>query len=92
MAYFITDQDYTKGREPNIDIIIHNIKDKTSVNILASNYTNKDLEPTLEDVEGNNIPFHDPTDTHSTNSITTQEMMAEQVKPNSFDPPHHTLE
>ena len=35
MAYFITDEDSTKGRDPNINIIngIHNIKEKTSVNV-----------------------------------------------------------
>ena len=62
MAYFITDEDSTKGRDPNINIInnIHNIKGKTSVNILVSNYTNKHikfnkgeyighLEPAMED-------------------------------------------
>ena len=39
MAYFITDEDSTKGRDPNINIIngIHNIKGKTSVNVLVSN-------------------------------------------------------
>ena len=105
MAYLITDQDSTKGRDPNINSIngIYNIKDKTSVNILVSNYTNKHitfnkgdyvghLEPALEGIEGNNIPFHDPTDAHTINSATTQWMMAEQVKPDTFDlPPHHTL-
>ena len=42
MAYFITDDNSTKGRYPNINIIngIHKIKGKTSVNILVSNYTN----------------------------------------------------
>ena len=42
MAYFITDEDSTKGRDPNINITngIHNIKGKTSVNMLVSNYTN----------------------------------------------------
>ena len=45
MAYFITDEDSTKGRDPNINIIngFHNIKGKTSVNILVSNYTNKHI-------------------------------------------------
>ena len=35
MAYFITNEDSTKGRDPNKDIIksIHNIKGKTSVNV-----------------------------------------------------------
>ena len=43
MAYFISNQDSTKGKDPSINIIngIHNIKGKTSVNILASNYTDK---------------------------------------------------
>ena len=104
MAYIITDQDSTKGRDPNINIIntIHNIKGKTSVNILVSNYTNKHilfnkgeyvghLEPVLEDVEGENMPFHDHTDAHSTNGVTAQWMMAEQVKSDTIDPPPHTL-
>ena len=64
IAYFISDQDSTKDKDPNINIInaIHNIKGKTSVNILVSNYTNKHiifnkveylghLEPTIEDME-----------------------------------------
>ena len=40
MAYFITDENSTKGRDPNINIIsgIHCIKGKTSVNVLVSNY------------------------------------------------------
>ena len=38
MAYFITDEDSIKERDPNINIIngIHNIKGKTSVNVLVS--------------------------------------------------------
>ena len=47
MAYFITDENSTKGKDPNINIIngIHKIKGKTSVNILVSNYTNKCTSP-----------------------------------------------
>ena len=43
MAYFLTDDNTTKGRDPNINMIngIHKIKGKTSVNILVSNYKNK---------------------------------------------------
>ena len=42
MAYFISDNNTTKGRELNINIInsIHKIKGRTSVNILVSNFTN----------------------------------------------------
>ena len=45
MAYFITDDNTSKGKDPNINIIsnIHKIKGKTSVNILVSAYTNKHL-------------------------------------------------
>ena len=64
-AYFINDQDSTKGKDPNINFVngIHNIKGKTSANILVSNYTNKHitfnkreyvghLGPTIEDIDG----------------------------------------
>ena len=64
MAYFISDQDSTKGRDPNINTVngICNIKGKTSVNILVANYTNKyitftkreyvgHLEPSIQDIE-----------------------------------------
>ena len=45
MIYFISNQDSTKGEDPNINIIngIHDIQGKTSVNILESNYTNKHI-------------------------------------------------
>ena len=45
MAYFITDDNSTKGRDPNKNIIndIHSIKGKTSVNVLVSNHTNKHI-------------------------------------------------
>ena len=99
MAYFITDDNSTKGRDPNINIIngIHKIKGRTSVNILVSNYTNKHitfikgeyigcLEPTIMD----NTTIDD-SETHSTHSVTLQKMMAEQVQPDIFDPPHHKL-
>ena len=45
MAYFISNHDSTKGKDPNINIVngIHNIKGKTSVNILVLNYTNKHI-------------------------------------------------
>ena len=99
MTYFITDNNTTKGRDLNINIIngIHKIKCRTSVNILVSNYTNKHLtfhkgeyigylKPAITD--GTTI---DQTEAHQTNSIMLQKMMAEQVKPDVFDPPHHKL-
>ena len=104
MAYFITDEDSTKGRDPNINIIngIHNIKGKTSVNVLVSNYTNKHikfnkgkyigiLEPATKDSVTDDTHTQGQPNTHSTNSIIIQRMMAEQVQPDIFHPPHHKL-
>ena len=99
MAYFITEDNSTNGRDPNINIIngIHNIRGKTSVNILVSNYPSKHitfnkgeyigcLEPTITD-----DATIDQPETHSVNSVTLQKMMAEQVQPDIFDPTHHKL-
>ena len=99
MEYFITDNNTTKGRDLNINIInnIHKIKGKTTVNILVSNYTNKHitfhkgeyigyLEPALTD-----DTTIDQAAAHQTNSVTLQKMMAEQVKPDIFDPSCHKL-
>ena len=75
-AYFITDDSAPKGRDPNINIIngIHKIKDRTSVNILISNYTNKHLTFHKGEYIGHLDPaVLDPTDqkdTHQANSIT----------------------
>ena len=104
MAYFITDEDSTKGRDPNINIInsIHNIKGKTSVNVLVSNYTNKciqfskgeyigHLEPAIDDSITSDTQIHNQPDAHSTNSITVQTMMAEQVQLDTFNLLHHKL-
>ena len=76
---------------------IHKIQGRKSVNILVSNYTNKHvtfnkgeyighLEPAITD----DTTIDDP-ELHSANSITLQKMIAEQVQPNIFDPPHHKL-
>ena len=104
MAYFISNQDSTKGKDPNINIIngIHNIKGKTSVNILVSNYTNKHitfnkeeyvghLEPPIEEIEEEKPQSLANPDTPTVHSITTERMMAEKVKSDSFRPPHHKL-
>ena len=77
MAYFITDDNTTKGRDLNINIIncIHRIKGRTSVNILVSNYTNKHLTFHKGDYVGQLEPAItddttiDQTEVHQTNSI-----------------------
>ena len=105
MAYFISNHDSTKGKDPNINIIngIHNIKGKTSVNILVSNYTNKHitfnkgeyvghLESTIEEIEEREKPHSQAKpDAPTMYSITTQCMMAEQVELDTFKQLHHKL-
>ena len=45
MAYFITNDDSTKGKDPSINIVngVHDIKGKTSVNILVPPITQTDM-------------------------------------------------
>ena len=45
MACFISNHKSTKEKDPNINIVngIHNIKGKSSVKILETNYINKDI-------------------------------------------------
>ena len=99
MAYFLTDDSTQKGKDPNINIIsgIHRIKEKTSINVLVSNYTNKHLmfhkgeyighlEPAVMDANTT-----EQEETHQTNSIALKKMMAEMVTPNTFNPPCHEL-
>ena len=49
------------------------------------------LEPAIEDNMNSDLPAHAQLDTHSMNSVTIPKMMAEQVKPDTFHPPHHKL-
>ena len=93
MAYFLTDDSTLKGRNPNINIIdgIHQIKGRTSVNILVSNYTNKHLTFHKGEYIGNLKPAvldsTDQRDIHHTNSVTLKKMMSETVTPDAFNPP-----
>ena len=93
MAYFLTDDNTPKGKDPNINIIngIHKIKGKTSVNILVSNYTNKHLTfhkgEYLGHLEPAILNSTDQQGTHQTNSVTLKKMMSETVTPDTFNPP-----
>ena len=99
MAYFITDDKTSKGRDPNINIIrgIHKIKGRTSVNVLVSNYTNKHLTFHKREYVGHLEPAViddttiDQRETHKTNSIMLQKMMTEKVTSDIFNPPCHNL-
>ena len=97
MAYFLTDDSTPKGRDPNINIIdgIHKIKDRTSVNILVSNYTNKHLTFHKGEYMGHLKPLvldsTDQKDIHHTNSVTLKKMMSETITPDTFNPAQHEL-
>ena len=92
-AHFITDDSTPKGRDPNINIIdgIHKIKDRTSVNILISNYTNKHLTFHKGEYIGCLklvvLDSTDQRDAHHANSVTLKKMMSETITPDTFDQP-----
>ena len=96
-AHFITDDSTPKGRDPNINIIdgIHRIKNRSAVNIIVSNYTNKHLTFHKGKYIGHLEPLEpDSTDqgeTHQANSITLKKMMSETVTSDTFNPPHHEI-
>ena len=93
MAYFLTDDNTPKGRDSNINIIngIHKIKDRTSVNILISNYTNKHLTfhkgEYIGHLEPEVLDSTDQKDIHHTNSVTLKKMMSETIMLDTFNPP-----
>ena len=91
------DDSTPKGRDPNINIIdgIHRIKDRPTVNVLISSYTNKHLTfhkgkyfGHLELIE---LHSTDQGETHQANSITLKKMMFKTVMSDMFDPPCHKI-
>ena len=96
-AHFIADDSTHKGKDPNINIIdgIHKIKDRSTVNIIVSNYTNKHLTFHKGEYIGHLEPLElKPTDqgeTHQANSITLKKMMSETVTSDTFNPPCHVI-
>ena len=86
-----------KGRDPNISIIdgIHQIKDRTSLNILISNYTNKHLTFQKGEYIGHLelivLDSTDQGDANHANSVTLKKMMSDTVTPDTCDPPQHEL-
>ena len=97
IAYFLTDDNTPKGRDSNINIIdgIHKVKNRTSVNILVSIYTNKHLTFHKGEYIGHLEPAvlnsTDERDIHYANSVTLKKMMSETVTPDTFNPPGHEL-
>ena len=75
-AHFIADDSTHKGKDPNINIIegIHKIKDRSTVNVIVSNYSNKHLTFHIGKYIRHLAPLEskpiDQGDTHHANSIT----------------------
>ena len=97
-ACFISNQESTKGKDPNTNIVngIYNIKGWSSVNNLVSNYSSKHVMFNkgeyirhLENIneEGNSQP-HENSDAYTTSSVTMRRMMSEQVELDTFKWPH----
>ena len=78
---------------------IHNIKGKTTVNILVSNYSNKHVMFSkgeyighLENInEKENSQTHENSDAYTTGSITMKKMMSEKVQLYTFEPPYYNF-
>ena len=96
-AHFIADNSTHKGKDPNINIIdgIHKIKDRSTVNVIVSNYTIKHLTFHKGKYIGHLEPLElqpmDQGETHQANTITLEKMMSETVTSDTFNPPHHEI-
>ena len=95
--HFIMDDSIPKGKDPNINILdgIHKIKDRSTVNVIVSNYTNKHLTfhkgKYIGHLEPLELDSTDQGETHQANSITLKKMMSETVTSDTFNPPHHEI-
>ena len=96
-ALFIADDSTHKGKDPNINIIegIYRVKDKSTVNIIVSNYTNRHLTFHKGKYVGHLEPLElqhtDQTEQQPENSITLQKMMSETITSDIFNPPCHDI-
>ena len=88
---------HLREETPNTNIIdgIHKIKDRSTVNVLISNYTNKHLTFHKDEYIGHLEPLEldsaDQGETHQANSITLKKMMSKTVTSDTFNPPHHEI-
>ena len=98
---FIRDQESRKGKDPNINIVsgIYNIKGRTTVNILVSNYSNQHIMFSKGEYIGyreniskkGNLQHHHSSDAYTTSSVTMKRMMSEGVELDPFESPYHKL-
>ena len=95
-APFVTDDSTLKGKDPNVNIIdgIHKIKDRSTINVIVSNYTNKHLTFHKGEYIGPLEPLElDSTgqETHQANSITLKKMISKTVMSDTFNPACHEI-
>ena len=96
-AHFVTDDSMHKGKDPNVNIIdgIHKIKDRSTIHVIVSNYTNKHLTFHKGEYIGHLEPLEldstDQEETHQANSMTLKKMMSETVTSDTFNPPCHEI-
>ena len=91
------DDSTPNGKDPNINIIdgIHMIKDRSTDNVLLSNYTNKHLTfhkgKYIGHLEPLELDFTDQGEIYQANSITLKKMMSKTVMSDTFNPPRHEI-
>ena len=96
-AHFVTDDSTLKGKDPNINIIdgIHKIKDRSTINVIVSNYTNKHLTfhkgKYIGHLEPLELDSTDQEERHQANIITLKKMISKMVTSDTFNPPHHEI-
>ena len=92
-AHFVTNDSTPKGRDPHINITdgIQKIKDRSMVNIIVSNYTNRHLTfhkgEYIGHLEPKVLDSTDQGETNQASSITIKEMMSKTAISDTFDPP-----
>ena len=92
-AHFVADDSTLKGKDPHVNIIdgIHKIKDRSTIHVIVSNYTNKHLTfhkgVYIGHLEPLELDSTDQEETHQANSITLKKMMSETVMSDTFNPP-----
>ena len=76
---------FTRSRKKHLSTYLFPVIQTKHITFNKGEYVGL-LEPTLT-----GDTTIDQTEAHPTNSVTLQKMMAEQVKPDTFDPPCHKL-
>ena len=93
VGYFFSNQHINRKLDPNLHVLdgIYNIKEKSTLQILVANNTNKHVTFDKGLCIGHIEPSIDHMPQTAINSLTTQKMIDEHVQPDFFTPPLHTV-